>query len=114
MQQSSVSTLVLQTVPEFRGRFEEFVDCLPHKPGMGSVMAEFGAFVGDISTREPYPYELVTRCLDMLEELLGQVDESDRIEIGASFFGDMPVGVITASLLWMGPRTLSALESLDD
>ena len=82
--------------------------------------------VGEASSAEPFPYELVGRCFETVEELLdeagpqtpiGEMEHGDneaRSEVVFSFLGNLPVTAITAGLLWMGPRMLDALESFGE
>ncbi len=122
---SPIAARILSQVPEFIPSYAELFDQEAHHPSDGTVLARLAEMVGEVAAEEPFPYELVARCFETVEELLeegpscGSVQvadpaEEDRSEVVYSFLGNLPVTAITAGLMWMGPRMLDALESFGE
>ena len=74
------------------------------------VVGALADIISDAAVEIPYPASLVQAVCWIIEDGLG---ESEDREI-SYYLSQISMMGITASLPWMGPRTLCALETLED
>ena len=110
--QTTIINRVVQVVPDFAEALGELLDVHGGHISLSAVFGELAVFVASECCRVPAA-DLLSKIMELIEELLSVQDEETRMEIGASFLGNLPIMAITASLTFMGPETLNILESLE-
>jgi len=106
---------LLDQVPEFRSAYRTLVAAYDDDPGEPVVLTELAEFVTDhlmVAEREISTIRRITSVIEAGIISLGD-DDLGREMVGWAFFDSIPPEVRRRLARWLGPQSVSVLDSLD-
>lgn len=106
---------LLDQVPEFRSAYRTLVVIHDDDPGEPAVLTQLADFVTDHLMAAEREISTIRRIASVIESgviALGD-DELGRELVGWAFFDSIPPDARRRLAPWLGPRSVSLLDSLD-
>jgi hypothetical protein len=106
---------LLDQVPEFRSTYRTLVVAYDDDPGEPVVLNELAGFVTDHLRAAETEISTIRRITSVIESGLISLGEDDlgRELVGWAFLDSMAPEVRARLAPWLGPRSVSLLDSLD-
>jgi hypothetical protein len=111
--QSEEVRALLQAVPEFTPRYLGLVEEADGHPGNNEAFSELADFVAELASGLEQFRPLLVRCLSAIERV-AEVSEDAEELVGWCFLDYLSLDARRAVIPWLGPSTLSILETIED
>jgi hypothetical protein len=111
--QSEEVRAVLQAVPEFSQRYLELVEEADGHPGSNEAFSELADFVAELASGLEQFRPLLVRCLSAIERVAAASDDAEEL-VGWCFLDYLSLDTRRAVIPWLGPSTLSILETIEN
>jgi hypothetical protein len=106
---------LLDQVPEFRSTYRTLVAAHDDDPGEPAVLTELADFVTDHLTVAEREISTIRRIASVIESGIISLGDDDlgRELVGWAFFDSIPPEARRRLARWLGPQSVSVLDSLD-
>jgi hypothetical protein len=111
--QSEEVKALLQAVPEFTPRYLELVEEADGHPGSNEAFSELADFVAELASGLEQFRPLLVRCLSAIERVAVASEDAEEL-VGWCFLDYLSLDARRAVIRWLGPSTLSILETIED
>src|ERR1700722_3718976 len=103
---------VLQGAPSFVDRYLELVDAADGDPGAAAVFAELADFVAELMEELERVVPTLELCLAGVEKVAAGSPDAEELVLW-SFFDNLSPDDVRRLQPWLGPRTRSLLDEVD-
>jgi hypothetical protein len=110
---SAEVTMILQTVPEFADRYLGLVEDADGHPGANEAFSELADYVSELASRLEQFQPLLARCLSAVEQVATASEDAEEL-VGWCFLDYLPPDARRAVMPWLGPCTISILETIEN
>lgn len=111
--QSEEVKVLLQAVPEFSQRYLGLVEEADGHPGSNEAFSELADFVAELASGLEQFRPLLVRCLSAIERVATASGDAEEL-VGWCFLDYLSLDTRRAVIPWLGPSTLSILETIED
>jgi hypothetical protein len=106
-------TTLLRELPEFKPRYLELVGDADGEPGANEAFSELADFVTELASGLEQFRPLIVRCLSAIEGVAEASDDAEEL-VGWCFLDYLSLDTRRVVIPWMGPSTLSILETIEN
>jgi hypothetical protein len=111
--QSEEVRALLQAVPEFTPRYLDLVEEADGHLGSNEAFSELADFVAELASGLEQFRPLLVRCLSAIERVAEASEDAEEL-VGWCFLDYLSLDARRAVIPWLGPSTLSILETIED